>query len=79
MKSYEQELKILESKMDYRDDFYKILQSYFDKHRHIPKKYMAAWNEYQKDTRPWREIPGIQKKLIKAAKKMARNKRRKHD
>jgi len=64
--------------MDGRQHLFTKLQSFFDRHGYVPVKYLADWNAYQKDTRHWRKIPGIERRIVKAAKKAARNAVRKN-
>ena len=59
--------------MDARQNLYTKLQEFFDRHGHVPVKYLPDWNAYQKDTRHWRKIPGIERRIVKAAKKAARS------
>lgn len=61
------------AKMDARDKLYDLLQKFFDNHGFIPTKYLPDWNAYQADKRPWRLVPGVKRRLEKAARKMARN------
>ncbi len=60
-------------KMDARQKLYDLLQKFFDNHGFIPKKYLPDWNAYQADKRNWRLVPGVDRRLKKAARKMARN------
>ncbi len=60
-------------KMDARQKLYELLQKFFDNHGFIPTKYLPDWNAYQTDKRPWKLIPGVERRLKKAARKMARN------
>jgi hypothetical protein len=65
----------LVEEFDSKDEFYQLLESYFEKHGNIPKRYIADWNAYQRDKRPWRQQPGTDNKLKKAARMMAKNER----
>lgn len=65
--------KELVKKFDARDKLYELLERQFKKNGNIPPKYLPDWNTYQKDKRKWRDIPGMNKKLLKLAKKMVKN------
>ena len=77
MRQFDVELKIAKNqitrKMDARQKLYDLLQKFFDSHKFIPKKYLPDWNAYQNDKRPWQTVPGVKRRLEKAARKMARN------
>ena len=60
-------------KMDARQKLYDLLQKFFDNHGFIPTKYLPDWNAYQNDKRHWKLVPGVERRLKKAARKMARN------
>lgn len=76
MRQFDEELKkaktVFVRQMDARQNLYTKLQSFFDQHGYVPIKYLPDWNAYQKDKRPWRVIPGVQRRIEKAAKKAAR-------
>lgn len=63
----------LVKKFDSRDRLYVLLERCYEKYGHIEPKYLPDWNKYQQDKRKWRDIPGMNKKLWKIAKKMAKN------
>ncbi len=60
-------------KMDARQKLYELLQKFFDNHGFVPTKYLPEWNAYQADKRPWKLVPGVERRLRKAARKIARN------
>ena len=77
MRQFDVELKIAKNqitrKMDARQKLYDLLQKFFDGHGFIPTKYLPDWNAYQNDKRHWKLVPGVARRLKKAARKMARN------
>ena len=69
---YKRELDILIEKFDKRDKFYKMLEEYKFNHGQIPTKWLPDWTAYVSDgKRPWRQVPGVMKRLIKSARKIA--------
>jgi hypothetical protein len=63
----------LVKKYDARDKLYELLEKHFVKYGYTLPKYLPDWNKYQQDKRKWRDIPGLNKRLWKIAKKMAKN------
>ena len=77
MKFYKEELKKLESEMDKLDQFRLELKKVYDTHGWIPEKYLLAWENWKKEGfKMWRNIPGVMKKIHKAAKKAAKIRRK---
>lgn len=64
---------LLVKKFDNRDQLFELLERHFEEYGYIPHKFLPDWNTYQTDKRRWRDIPGMNKKLWKIAKKMAKN------
>jgi len=65
----------LVEKFEARDRLHRLLERHYKEYGNIPKKYIAAWNQYQEDKRPWREIKGLEKKLWRTARIMEKNER----
>lgn len=73
-KIYNEELKILIKKMDKRHKHYMMLEDFKFKHGQIPDKYSPDWTAWLTDGRKhWRKVPGVWKRIKKAAKAAAKN------
>jgi hypothetical protein len=69
---YKRELAIMFEEFDKRDKYYHEIEEFKFKHGKIPAEHLEAWTAYVSDgKRPWRQVPGVKKKLIKSARKIA--------
>lgn len=70
----QQQFNALVEVMDKRDNFFIELRRFKERHGYIPPKYQSDYHRWEKSGgNLWREEKGVEKKLWKSAKKMAKN------
>ena len=72
--NYSQCRKELEKKMDEFQTFRDSLKTFYEKEGFVPEEYEYAWSLWESEGfSHWRDVPGIEKKIHKAAKRATKN------